>query len=65
MSIMPNPGNKSATRVRHGDLRARLATLRAGNRIRIPLDYQDESGFHYGIEPIASFLERLVESPAS
>jgi hypothetical protein len=61
---MANHKNKSAARVRHREPWAMIATIRAVIGARIPLGYQDETGFHYGIKPIASFLECLVESPA-
>ena len=41
-----------------------VAALRAEIGVRIPLGYQDETGFHYGIEPISLCLELLVERPA-
>jgi len=42
-----------------------IAAFRAGIGAWIPLGYQDETGFHYGLEPIASILERLVDSRPS
>ncbi len=36
-----------------------IAAFRAGIGARIPLGYQDETGFHYGMAPISSILERL------
>jgi hypothetical protein len=38
-----------------------IAAFRAGIGAWIPLGYQDETGFHFGMAPISSFLERLGE----
>jgi hypothetical protein len=62
---MTNHGNNSTNRIRHHDLWAMIAAFRAGIGAWIPLGYQDETGFHYGLEPIASILERLVDSRPS
>jgi hypothetical protein len=62
---MSNHKNKSTKRIRHHGLWTTIAAFRTDIGARIPLGYQDETGFHYGIKPIASFLECLVENPAS
>jgi hypothetical protein len=59
---MSNHRKKSAKRVRHRDLWTIIAAFRAGFGAWIPSGYQDENGFHYGIEPIASILEQMVDS---
>ena len=43
------------------DLSEIAARLLAGIVSRIPFGYENETGFHYGIESINSFLERLSE----
>jgi hypothetical protein len=59
---MPNHRKKTTSRIRHRDLWALLAAFLAGIGARIPLGYQDETGFHYGLPPISSILEGLVDS---
>jgi hypothetical protein len=59
---MPNHGKKSARRIRHRDLRAMIAAFQADIGARIPLGYQDETGFHFGIAPISSIVEHFVDS---
>jgi hypothetical protein len=59
---MPNHRKKSAKRVRYRDLWPVISAFRAGIGAWIPSGYQDENGFHYGIEPIALVMERLVDS---
>lgn len=39
-----------------------IAAFRAAIGARIPMGYQDETGFHYGMAPLSSILERLVDS---
>jgi hypothetical protein len=56
---------KSADGVRPGELSGIITKLWASIEVRIPFGYQNETGFHYGMEPISSFLERLSESPPS
>jgi hypothetical protein len=58
---MPNRRKKSTNRIQHRDLWALIATFWADIGARIPLGYQDETGFHYGLPPISSLLERLVD----
>jgi hypothetical protein len=49
---------KSANGVRPGESLGIIAKLWASIKARIPLGYEDETGFHYGIEPISLSLER-------
>jgi hypothetical protein len=39
-----------------------IAAFRAGIGARIPLGYQNETGFHFGLPPILSILEGMVDS---
>jgi hypothetical protein len=39
-----------------------IAAFRAGIGAWIPLGYQDETGFHFGLAPIAFILERMADS---
>ena len=50
--VAPWPADKNSVRVPFGRARrwaGRLARLRVGNLVNIPVGYEDETGFHYGI----------------
>jgi hypothetical protein len=46
---------------RLGGSSLRTAELWAGIEVRIPTGYQNETGFHYGLEFISSLLEPLLK----
>jgi len=53
---------KSTNEVRPGGSSGLVARLWAGIKGWIPLGYEDETGFQYGIEAASSFLERPPEN---
>jgi len=59
---MPNHQKKPANRIRDRDFWGIIATFRAGIGAGIPLGYEDERGFHYGMAPIPSILGSLVDN---
>jgi hypothetical protein len=42
----------------------KLASLWAGIEVRVPFGFQDETGFHFGMDSLASLLELLSENQA-
>jgi hypothetical protein len=52
---------KSANLIRLGGLSITIGKLWASIEARIPLGYEDETGFHYGTKPVLAPLERPSE----
>jgi hypothetical protein len=48
---------KSANLIRLGGSSSTIGKLWASIEARIPLGYEDETGFHYGKEPVLAPLE--------